>query len=142
MTSFSRPTNSSVSSKKSNFSIFWQIFTHFPVNFGIKIFAFKSPFFWYYLHSYLSNISVPNWSLEFVLVDNSSLVYRLQSRFLSGAAADSQLKSNLNCTDLEVYKHFFEPILLYLASLVFTALLTDVCKRQKYFFKKLENCSF
>ena len=71
----SRPTSSSVSSKKSNFSIFWQIFTHFPVNFGIKIIAITFPFFWYYLPYYLSNISLPNWSLNFILVQNSSLVY-------------------------------------------------------------------
>ena len=48
----SRPTSSSVSSKKSNFSIFWQIFKHFSVNFGMKLIAIKFPFFWYYLHYY------------------------------------------------------------------------------------------
>ena len=34
-------------------------------------------------------------SLKFILVHKSSLVYRLKSRFLSGAAAEFQLKSIL-----------------------------------------------
>ena len=41
-------------------------------------------------------VSVSTWSLKFILVHNSSLVYWLQSRFLPDAAAEFQIKSNLN----------------------------------------------
>ena len=92
----SRPTSSSVCSKNIIFSIFGKIFKYFPVNFGIKIIAIKFPFLWYYLQHYWSTISVLKWSLNFILVHKSSLVYRLQSRFLSEATAEFQLKSNLN----------------------------------------------
>ena len=92
----SRPTSSSVCSKNIIFSIFGKIFKYFPVNFGIKIIAIKFPFLWYYLQYYWSTISVLNWNLNFILVHKSSLVYRLQSRFLSEATAEFQLKSNLH----------------------------------------------
>ena len=52
-------------------------------------------FLWYYLQYYWSTISVLKWSLNFILVHKSSLVYRLQSRSLSEATAEFQLKSNL-----------------------------------------------
>ena len=64
------------------FSIFSQIFKHFPVNFGIKIIVIKFSCGTTIKAMFL----VLKWSLTFILVHEcSSLVYRLKSRFISGA---------------------------------------------------------